>query len=187
MNHTKNHSQPIIFLDCDGPVAWGTWFDGRVKINNNLTIPYPWVKEDCDALTTVLQKTDANLGFSDQSNGLSRYEYGRRWTTPGQVTDVPKPVFLGTQSSSGSFESSRFLYDGSYIRLRDVTLSYNLPIQVLNKFKLSNAKIYLRGQNLFTYVKDKRFNTDPEVSIDGTMSQRPPVFNTFLFGLDINF
>jgi TonB-linked SusC/RagA family outer membrane protein len=134
-----------------------------------------------------LQKTDANLGFSDQSNGLSRYEYGRRWTTPGQITDVPKPVFLGTQSSSGSFESSRFLYDGSYIRLRDVTLSYNLPIQVLNKFKLSNAKIYLRGQNLFTYVKDKRFNTDPEVSIDGTMSQRPPVFNTFLFGLDINF
>jgi TonB-linked SusC/RagA family outer membrane protein len=134
-----------------------------------------------------LQKTDANLGFSDQSNGLSRYEYERRWTTPGQITDVPKPVFLGTQSSSGSFESSRFLYDGSYIRLRDVTLSYNLPTEVLNKFKFSNVRVYLRGQNLFTYVKDKRFNTDPEVSIDGTMAQRPPVFNTFLFGLDINF
>ena len=56
-----------------------------------------------------------------------------------------------------------------------------------NKFKFSSTRIYLRGQNLFTYVKDKRFNTDPEVSIDGTMSQRPPVFNTFLFGLDINF
>ena len=134
-----------------------------------------------------LQKTDANLGFSDQSNGLSRYEYERRWTTPGQITDVPKPVFLGTQSSSGSFESSRFLYDGSYIRLRDVTLSYNLPTELLNKFKFSNVRVYLRGQNLFTYVKDKRFNTDPEVSIDGTMAQRPPVFNTFLFGLDINF
>jgi TonB-linked SusC/RagA family outer membrane protein len=134
-----------------------------------------------------LQKTDANLGFSDQSNGLSKYEYARRWTTPGQITDVPKPVFLGTQSSAGSYESSRFLYDGSYIRLRDITLSYNLPKSFLNKRKLSSARVYVRGQNLFTYTVDKRFNTDPEVSVDGTMSQRPPVFNTLLFGLDINF
>jgi len=133
-----------------------------------------------------LQKTDANLGFSDQSNGLSRYEYNRRWTTPGQVTDVPKPVFLGTQSSSGSFESSRFLYDGSYIRLRDVSLSYNLPKSIVSKANINNVRLYLRGQNLYTYVKDKRFNTDPEVSVDGTMAQRPPVFATFLFGIDIN-
>jgi len=131
-----------------------------------------------------LQKTDANLGFSDQSNGLSRYEFRRRWTTPGQITDVPKPVFLGTQSSAGSYESSRFLYDGSYIRLRDISLSYTFPKTWLAKAKVSSARMYIRGQNLFTYVRDKRFNTDPEVSIDGVMSQRPPVFNTLLFGID---
>ena len=132
-----------------------------------------------------LQKTDANLGFSDQSNGLSRYEYARRWTTPGQITDVPKPVFLGTQSSSGSYESSRFLYDGSYVRLRDVNLSYSIPKKLLASLKLNTARVYLRGQNMFTYVKDKRFNTDPEAGIDGVLSQRPPVFKTILFGLDI--
>ena len=43
----------------------------------------------------------------------------------------------------------------------------------------------MRGQNLYTWVKDKRFNTDPEVGIDGVMSQRPPVFRTILFGIDI--
>ena len=133
------------------------------------------------------QKSDANIGFSDQSNGLSKYEYARRWTTPGQITDVPKPVFLGTQSSNASYESSRFLYDGSYIRLRDITLSYNLPKSFLAKAKINTAKVYVRGQNLYTYTVDKRFNTDPEVSVDGTMSQRPPVFSTLLFGLDINF
>jgi len=133
------------------------------------------------------QKSDANIGFSDQSNGLSKYEYARRWTTPGQITDVPKPVFLGTQSSNASYESSRFLYDGSYIRLRDITLSYNLPKSFLAKAKINSAKVYVRGQNLYTYTVDKRFNTDPEVSVDGTMSQRPPVFSTLLFGLDINF
>jgi hypothetical protein len=132
-----------------------------------------------------LQKTDANLGFSDQSNGLSRYEYSRRWTTPGQITDVPKPVFLGTQSSSGSYESSRFLYDGSYIRLRDINFSYTFPKAWLANLKLNTAKVYVRGQNLYTYIKDKRFNTDPEAGIDGVLSQKPPVFRTILFGLDI--
>jgi hypothetical protein len=132
-----------------------------------------------------LQKTDANLGFSDQSNGLSRYEYARRWTTPGQVTDVPKPVFLGTQSSAGSYESSRFLYDGSYIRLRDIHFSYTLPKSLLSKAKIASTRFYVRGQNVFTWVKDKRYNTDPEVTIDGVMSQRPPIFRTVLFGVDI--
>ena len=133
-----------------------------------------------------LQKTDANLGFSDQSNGISRYEYEHRWTTPGQITNVPKPVFLGTQSSSGSYESSRFLYDGSYIRLRDVNLSYALPKKWLARYKVNTAKVYVRGQNLFTWVKDKGYNTDPEAGIDGVLSQKPPVFNTLLFGVDLS-
>ena len=46
-------------MDIDGPLAWGTWMEGRIKINDNLTIPYPWVKEDCDALISILQQTDA--------------------------------------------------------------------------------------------------------------------------------
>ena len=132
-----------------------------------------------------LQKTDANLGFSDQSNGLSRYEYERRWTTVGQKTDVPKPIFLGPTAGS-SPESSRFLYNGSYVRLRDVTLSYTIAPKMLSKWKINTARIYMRAQNLFTITKDKRFNTDPEVSVDGVLSQRPPVFRTVLLGIDIN-
>jgi hypothetical protein len=100
---------------------------------------------------------------------------------------VPKPVFLGTQSSAGSYESSRFIYDGSYIRLRDVSLTYTVPKQYLAKSKISSMRVYARGQNLFTYVKDKRFNTDPETDISGTLSQNPPIFGTILFGLDITF
>ena len=132
-----------------------------------------------------LQKTDANLGFSDQSNGLSRYEYERRWTTVGQKTDVPKPIFLGPTAGS-SPESSRFLYNGSYVRLRDVTLSYTIAPKMLSKWKINTARIYMRAQNLLTITKDKRFNTDPEVSVDGVLSQRPPVFRTVLLGIDIN-
>ena len=54
----------IIFLDIDGPLAWGTWFDGRINFNDDLSIPYPWVKEDCDALTSILKQTEANIVLS---------------------------------------------------------------------------------------------------------------------------
>ena len=54
----------IIFLDIDGPLAWGTWFDGRINFNDDLSIPYPWVKEDCDALTSILENTGAQIILS---------------------------------------------------------------------------------------------------------------------------
>jgi hypothetical protein len=60
--------QKIIFIDIDGPLAWGTWNDGPVTINGDrhteFTIPYPWVKEDCNALKTILDETNAKLVLS---------------------------------------------------------------------------------------------------------------------------
>ena len=58
----------IIFIDIDGPLAWGTWDQGKVKIAeetwHELTIPYPWVKEDCDALAEIVKRTGASLVVS---------------------------------------------------------------------------------------------------------------------------
>jgi hypothetical protein len=58
----------IIFIDVDGPLAWATWYDGKVTIDGgqeDFTIPYPWVKEDCEeALKTILDETNAKLVLS---------------------------------------------------------------------------------------------------------------------------
>jgi hypothetical protein len=58
----------IIFIDVDGPLAWGTWQDGPVKINENtskeFTIPYAWDKADCEALAEICDKTNAELVLS---------------------------------------------------------------------------------------------------------------------------
>jgi len=58
----------VIFIDVDGPLAWGTWGDGEVKImegtSAEFTIPYSWVKEDCDALCEIIKQTDARLVVS---------------------------------------------------------------------------------------------------------------------------
>ena len=59
---------PIIFIDIDGPLAWDTWSDGKVEINEMIqqpfTIPYPWVQEDCDALAKIINDTGASLVVS---------------------------------------------------------------------------------------------------------------------------
>jgi TonB-linked SusC/RagA family outer membrane protein len=134
----------------------------------------------------VYTSADASAGFSATGN-VSRYNYEHRWQNPGDITDVPKPVYLGQQTGLSNMMSTRFLYDGSYIRLRDLSISYNLPRALVKRFKLTSSKLYLRSNNLFTWVKDKRMIFDPEVPVGGTIDQRPPVFKTVLLGLDINF
>lgn len=128
--------------------------------------------------------SDGGKGFSPTDN-MSRYYYNHRWQKPGDITDMPKVVYKGKQSGSSSHSSARYLYDGDYIRLRDVSLSYDLTSQGLKTIGISAARVYVRGSNLFTYVKDKRMTFDPEVSIGGKVDQNAPIYRTILFGIDI--
>ncbi|MFC2113425.1 SusC/RagA family TonB-linked outer membrane protein [Bacteroidota bacterium] len=88
-----------------------------------------------------------------------------RWQKPGDVTDVPQAVFPFSDYSATN-SSSRWLSDASYLRLKSVSLGYNLPAQVLQRLTLRSVKIYATGTNLFTWTKYKGW--DPEVNyIDG--------------------
>lgn len=131
-------------------------------------------------------ESDGSGGFGGSSK-MSRITYENRWRKPGDITNVPKVVFGGTQSGLSNQASSRFLYDGSFIRLRDLLIAYNLPPQWLKSVKIDDVKIYLRGNNLWTFIKDKYLIMDPEVPVTGDYDQRPPVFRTFLIGMDVNF
>jgi hypothetical protein len=92
-------------------------------------------------------------------------------------------VFRGTQSGQTQQHSTRWLYDGDYVRLRDVTLSYNLPV----KRYITNAQIYLRGNNLVTYIKDDRLPYDPEGYLGGLNNGQVPVSKQFVVGLNLSF
>lgn len=130
--------------------------------------------------------SDGASGFS-ATGKISRYVYENRWRKPGDVTDVPKVTYLGSQTGLSNQTSSRFLYDGDYIRLRDVTLAYNLSKSVADRLKVSNARFYVRANNLYTWVKDDRLTYDPEVPVSGDLDQRPPIYKTMVVGLDISF
>ncbi|MBN2813820.1 MAG: SusC/RagA family TonB-linked outer membrane protein, partial [Bacteroidales bacterium] len=87
----------------------------------------------------------------------------RRWQQPGDITDVPQPRF---SESNGDRMSSRYIADGSYIRLKDLTLGYSLPEDLVSKLALKKLRIYISGLNLITITKYDGF--DPEVTATGT-------------------
>lgn len=95
-------------------------------------------------------------GYDNQTADQINY-----WDRPGQITDVPEPR-LGYGNGVGT--STRYLSDGSYIRLKTLTLGYNLPASALNKLKLSKLRIFASGQNLLTITGYDGW--DPEVNAD---------------------
>jgi len=126
---------------------------------------------------------DGSSGVTDYG-AIARVDYDNRWKQPGDNAKSPKMVYRGTQTGLASQMSSRFLYDASYIRLRDVTLSYDIPVS--NKI-LNKAQVYFRANNLFTYTKDDMLRNDPETYVGGILNQNIPVSRQLLFGLNINF
>lgn len=105
------------------------------------------------------------------------------WTTPGQIADRPKPVIGGNNNSTAN--SSRYYEDGSYLRLRNVTLSYSFPASSFKKIGLNSARVYITGINLLTITKYT--GIDPEVAVDGQEFYKYPVSKSITFGLDVNF
>ena len=83
-----------------------------------------------------------------------------RWQKPGDVTNVPKLVYNSANFSTST--SSRYLYKGDYIRLRNITLGYTLPGTVVKKMHMASLRVYVRGTNLWTKTYDKNMTLDPE-------------------------
>ncbi|WP_337042973.1 SusC/RagA family TonB-linked outer membrane protein [Emticicia sp. 17c] len=109
----------------------------------------------------------------------------QRWQKPGDVTNVPKYVYGGASASNSL--SSRYLYGGDYIRLRDITFGYTLPSSLISKIKLSNVKVYVRGSNIWTWVKDKNLPYDPETYINSSTNLDIYLPKTFTGGLQVAF
>ena len=131
-----------------------------------------------------------NWGFITWSDGflpsLNRIQKQlRRWQKPGDITDVPKYVYGGAMNSNA--ESSRWYYKGDFIRLRDLTLSYDLPRRITDLVKLSSAHFYVRGNNLWTKARDKNITFDPEQPINGTNDFQILIQRTISVGISVGF
>lgn len=127
---------------------------------------------------------------SSGSNGFDNQTLDQlaAWRKPGDITNVPEPRLF---YPNGTDPSSRYISDGSYLRVKAVTLGFNLPNTIATKLKLERFRVYLRAQNLFTFTKYKGW--DPEVNADyqasninqGVDFYSAPQAKSYVFGINI--
>ena len=108
-----------------------------------------------------------------------------RWTTAGQITDIPKYIYGGNKNAQNN--STFYLAKGDYIRLRDVTVGYDLPKSVSTKLHLSNVHFYVRGSNLWTWVGNSNIPFDPEQGVGSATNLEVFIPKTVVAGLNISF
>jgi hypothetical protein len=130
-------------------------------------------------------------GFITNSDGayLGGYNQMNRqlnaWTTAGQKTGTPQ-IILGRSDNSNGL-STRYLYSGNFIRLRNVQLSYAIPKSAIDRMHISNISIYVRGTNLLTFATDKYLPYDPESGITSTTNFEVFIPKTIAGGIKIGF
>jgi hypothetical protein len=111
----------------------------------------------------------------------------RRWQKPGDVTDVPRMSYDCVSGADAI--SSRFIEDGSYLRIQEITLGYRIPSRLAAAAKLANARVYVSGRNLATFTKYTGYNPDvnsagsDENVIMGTDYYAYPLPRTFTIGI----
>ncbi len=122
-------------------------------------------------------------GFDNQTTNMLN-----AWQKPGDITNVPR---IGYWYGSGNENSSEWLYDGSYIRLKNATLGYTIPKSVMNKMHLTSAKIYVSGTNLWIKTKypgDPEVNTETISTVGGGQDfYTIPQPRTITVGLSVTF
>lgn len=124
-----------------------------------------------------------NDGLYESYNQMQLLKGWSRWEKPGDIATHPKPVFGRSDASNQT--STRYLEDGSYIRLRNVSFSFNFPHSWLNKW-IKDAKITLSADNLLTITKFS--GADPQVNFyEGSSSIPYPSSKKYLLSLHLKF
>ncbi len=130
--------------------------------------------------------SSASMRYEDNQT----YDQLNRWRKPGDITNIPQVRLYYT---NGAQNSSRYIVNGSYIRLRTVSLGYTINPKLLTRLKIEKMRVYASAQNLLTFTKYPYW--DPEVNSDGFDSNiskgndfyTPPQPRTILFGVNLSF
>jgi TonB-dependent starch-binding outer membrane protein SusC len=104
-------------------------------------------------------------------------DLANEWQRPGQVTNIPRP------DNDFYYETTRFLERNSFVRLRNLSLSYELPRSLLGKAKIKGARFYVQGTNLFTFTQFR--GRDPEISRSIVDGAQYPALKTTTIGVRI--
>lgn len=185
INHDGNiDEKDVVFLGNGIPKFTGgfgpslTYKGFTVRTFFNYRIGYQIINQATMTTTNM-------YSYDNQSTAVLR-----RWRNPGDETDMPRALFRRGYNWLGS---DRYVEEGSFVRLKTVTLRYNLPASILDKLKMRSVSVYVTGENLATWTKYR--GQDPDISTRGDNnpfkinvddSLTPPTRN-ILFGLTAGF
>ena len=117
-------------------------------------------------------------------------EAANYWTPDNPDTDIPRP--LSGVGNNNNQISSRYVEDGSYLRIQNVTLGYTLPSELTSKIKMSKVRVYVSAQNLYTFTNYRGY--DPEIGsfnqnilLSGVDNGRYPTPRVLSYGINVEF
>ncbi len=185
-NGTKAHivgkATPMFSGGLNTQLSWKGIF---IHINSNYQYGnkiYNYTRQNSDADGALLGYNQMSL--ENSVNGWSR------WQNPGDIATHPKAQRNGNKSAHQP--SSRYLEDGSYFRLKNLTVGYDFPLSLIKKAHMTKCRIYFSADNLFTASKFS--GMDPEITLEkstyslaGFYSENYPVGRTFQGGVEISF
>ena len=124
--------------------------------------------------------------FEQDKIGRVKKMHLDRWTPETAATAKYPALHYGTHDNNKNGNSSLFLYDASYLRLKNVEIGYNVSPNWLRKFHVQQARIYVQGLNQLTFDKLGDVDIDPETK-SGDGASWYPIQKVFNFGIDITF
>ena len=131
----------------------------------------------------------AYLGYNQLSLVNSRQGW-TRWEKEGDIATHPKAMNNGNKGANNI--SSRYLEDGSYFRLKNITIGYDFPKKWIEKAHMTKLRVYFTADNIATASKFS--GMDPEITLEtsiydlaGMYSTNYPVGRSFLGGIEISF
>lgn len=177
-NLTKSYNGDRDAVLMDGksalsPVHGGFGTDLRWK-GLSLRVDFNWAANKWMRNADLFFITDNNMATSNNQRTCML----NVWTTPGQITDIPK-----VGETIQQFDT-RWLEDASYVRLKNLTIAYNLPQNIVKKAGLRDLSVHFTGRNLLTFTDFTGYDPEPETT---TVFFYYPNTRQYEFGLTVSF
>ena len=175
----NNSSSMIIEGKTAIPKGYGGFnFDFRWK---DLSVSMAWAYKYGHYIWDEGVEQMENDGYYSFHRNISKRQLNP-WSETNTSSDVPKRIQDNNQG--GYYYSSRFMKKGDYLRLKNMTVSYNIPKSFTNQLGISNARVYVAGSNLLTF---SGLNIDPEVPSNGRYKYSMPALRTVSLGVEVSF
>lgn len=166
----------------------------QADFTGGLTNTFRFLNFDFSMLNTFSVGNDIAAGWRTGLDHMGASNYGalrdnylKRWTGPGTSNTVPR----ATKSGNNARNSTYYLEDGSFLRIKNITMGYQLPVSVIRSLRISQVRFFASVNNLWTITKYSGYDPEASMGLDarsfGVDNLVTPQPRTFMMGLNVNF